>query len=310
MPDIVITEFMDEGPVERLKERHDVHWDPLLWDKPEEIKRLLPGVRALIVRNRTQVTDEILAAGPELEVVGRLGVGLDNIDLEACKARGLTVCPATGTNHVSVAEYAICASLMLLRGSFQAKERVLAGEWPREDLIGREARGKTLGLLGFGMIGQTAARMARCLEMTVIAHDPHVPADAPAWELAESVAFEELLARSDFLSVHTPLLPETRGIINAAAMERMKPGAFVINTARGGIVDEADLVAALKSGRIGGAALDVFVEEPLTAKEAAKFADAPNLILTPHISGVTEESSAAISEVTVDNVLRELEKAE
>ncbi|MDH3580681.1 MAG: hydroxyacid dehydrogenase [Hyphomicrobiales bacterium] len=306
MPDIVITEFMDESPVEELKANYTVHWDKTLCDKPDEIKALIGEAKALVVRNRTPVTDDILAAGPNLKVIGRLGVGLDNIDLAACEARGVKVCPATGSNNVSVAEYAICAMMMLLRGSFYAKDAVLAGKWPRNDNIGLEARGRTLGLLGFGMIGQSAARMARGLEMEVIAHDPHVPGDAAGWQLAQSVSVDDLLARSDILSVHTPLLPETRNLIDAAAMAKMKQGALLINTARGGIINEDDLIAALKSGRIGGAALDVFVDEPLSAETAAKFADVPNLILTPHISGVTEESSAAISTITVANVLREL----
>lgn len=309
MPDIVITEFMDEGPVEDLKARYSVHMDPDLCEKPDEIKQLIPEARALIVRNRTWVNDDILAAGPKLEVLGRLGVGLDKIDLEACKRRGVTVCPATGSNNASVAEYAICATMMLLRGSFYSKDEILNGEWPRTKYIGKEARGRTLGLLGFGMIGQTAARMAQGLEMKVIAHDPFVPADAPAWKLAESVSFDDLLARSDILSVHTPLMPETRNLIDAKAMARMKEGACLVNTARGGIINEDDLIAALKSGQIGGAALDVFVDEPLTKETAAKFADVPNLIMTPHISGITKESSAAISTITVENVLRELGKA-
>jgi len=308
MPDIVITEFLDDGPVEELKARFDVHWDVTLCDKPDEIKALLARARALIVRNRTRVNDDILSAGPKLEVLGRLGVGLDNIDLEACKAHGVKVCPATGSNNVSVAEYAICAGLMLLRGSFYAKDEILAGAWPRNKYVGREARGKTLGLLGFGMIGQAAARMARGFEMKTIAHDPYVPGDAQAWKLAENVSFGDLIARSDILSVHIPLLPETRGLIDAAVMDKMKPGALLVNTARGGIVNEDDLIAALQSGRIAGAALDVFAEEPLSGEAAARFAGVPNLIMTPHISGVTEESSLAISQITVENVLRVLDK--
>ncbi len=306
MPDIVITEFMDEAPVEELKALYDVHWDKTLCDKPDEIKQLIPEARALIVRNRTKVNDDILSAGPELKVIGRLGVGLDNIDLEACERRGVTVCPATGSNNVSVAEYAICTMMMLLRGSFYCKDEVLAGKWPRNDYVGKEARGRTLGLLGFGMIGRSVARMAQGLEMNVIAHDPFVPADAEGWKMAQSVSFDDLVARSDILSVHTPLLPETRDLIDAAAMARMNKGAFLISTARGGIINEDDLIAALKSGQVSGAALDVFVDEPLTAETAAKFVGVPNLIMTPHISGVTEESSMAISTITVANVLREL----
>jgi len=152
--------------------------------------------------------------------------------------------------------------------------------------------------------------MAAGLEMQVIAHDPFQPKDAPGWKYAESVSLDDLLARSDVLSVHTPLMPETRDLIDGAAMAKMKKGSFLINTARGGIINEDDLLAALKSGQIAGAALDVFVDEPLTKQTAAKFAGAPNLIMTPHISGVTHESSAAISIITVENVLRELGKNE
>ncbi len=306
MPDIVITEFMDEGPVDELKARYDVHWDKTLCDKPDEIKALLPGAVALVVRNRTRVNDDILSSGPNLKVIGRLGVGLDNIDLDACKAHGVKVCPATGSNNVSVAEYAITAAMMLLRGSFCAKDEILTGTWPRNKYVGLEARGRTLGLLGFGMIGRSAARMARGLEMKPIAYDPHLPADHEGWQLAENVSLDDLITRSDILSVHTPLLPETRNLIDAAAMAKMKKGALLVNTARGGIIDEDDLIAALKSGQIGGAALDVFVDEPLSLGEAAKFAGVPNLILTPHISGVTEESMAAISTITANNVLRVL----
>ncbi|MEM8744604.1 MAG: hydroxyacid dehydrogenase [Pseudomonadota bacterium] len=307
MPDIIITEFMDEEPVEDLKAAgHSVHWDKTLCEKPDELKALIPDAVALIVRNRTPVSEDLLSAGPNLKVLGRLGVGLDNIDVPACEKHGVTVCPATGSNNVSVAEYAICAAMMLLKRTFFSKDAVLAGKWPRNENVGLEARGKTLGLLGFGMIGQSAAKMAKGLEMDVVAHDPHVPAGAEGWQLAESVSLDDLFKRSDILSVHTPLLPETRNLINAEAMSKMKTGALLINTARGGIINEDDLITALKSGQIGGAALDVFVDEPLSQEDAAKFADAPNLIMTPHISGVTEESSAAISRITVDNVLRVL----
>ena len=150
--------------------------------------------------------------------------------------------------------------------------------------------------------------MAAGLEMNVIAHDPHVPSNAEGWKLAESVSFDELVSRSDILSVHTPLLPETRGIINTSAMNAMKKGAFLINTARGGIIDEEDLIGALKSGQNGGAAIDVFTDEPLSKEDADKFVGVPNLIMTPHISGVTEESMAAISSITANNVLRVLDQ--
>ena len=309
MANIVITEFLDPEAVEELKADFDVHWDQDLWQQPEELAKLVPPVSGLIVRNRTQVTAELLEAAPDLKVIGRLGVGLDNIDLGACAARNITVCPALGTNHVSVAEYVIATLLMALRGAYRANDRLLAGEWPRQALIGKEAAGRTVGLIGFGAIGQAVAERARSLGMDVLAHDPFLAAGDGAWQLATSFPLAELLAKSDIVSIHVPLTPETRGLIDEAVIATMKSDAIVINTARGGIVDETALAAALKAGRLGAAALDVYEDEPLSDAGAAKFQDVPNLILTPHIAGVTAESSRRISFATVENVRKALKAA-
>lgn len=308
MPDIVITEFMDEAAVAEGLKGHDVVYDPKLVDKPEELARLVADCRALIVRNRTQVRGALLDAARNLKVVGRLGVGLDNIDVEACKARGVQVFPATGANDLSVAEYVITAALALLRRAWFATDRVAAGAWPRNDLMGREMSGKTLGLVGFGAIARETARRARAMGMAVIAHDPFVKPDDPAWA-AEGVApaaLDALLARSDVVSLHVPLTDATRNLLGSAALAAMKRDAILINAARGGVVDEAALVAALKAGALGGAALDVFDAEPLKGAQAALFEGCPNLILTPHIAGVTEESNVRVSWVTVENVKRAL----
>lgn len=309
MPDIVITEFMDEAAVSEGLKGHDVVYDPKLVDKPEELARLAADCRALIVRNRTQVRGALLAAASNLKVVGRLGVGLDNIDVEACKARGIAVLPATGANNVAVAEYVITAALILLRRAWFASDRVAAGEWPRNDLIGREVRNKTLGLVGFGGIARDTAARARGLAASrVIAYDPFVQDDSPLWAQhgAEPVTLERLIAEADIVSLHVPLTEQTRNLIDAAALKSMKRDAILINAARGGVVDEAALVAALKAGDIAGAALDVFDREPLKGADAALFAGCPNLILTPHIAGVTEESNVDVSWVTVENVKRAL----
>lgn len=307
--EIVVSEFMDEAAVGRLSERHETHYDPALGERPEELARELGSARALIVRNRTEVGAALLAAAPRLSCVGRLGVGLENIDLEACRTHNVEVYPAAGANSLAVAEYVITAGLILLRRAWFATSAVAGGQWPRQALVGREASGKVLGLVGFGGIGRETARRAAALGMEVVAFDPFVAASDAAWRLARRVRLEELLSIADVVSLHVPLTQETRHMIDAAALARMKSGAILVNTARGGVIDEAALAAALAHGRLGGAALDVFETEPLTAPAGARFAGLANVILTPHVAGVTEESNARVSHMIADSVLRHLDDA-
>ena len=309
MAEIVITEFMDADVVAEVLAGRDVVYDPTLVDQPEALLAAVADARALIVRNRTQVRGALLDAAAKLEVVGRLGVGLDNIDLDACKARGIAVSPATGANDLSVAEYVVTAALVLLRGVYAATDQVAAGAWPRTQLMGREAAGKQMGLVGFGAIAREVATRARALGMSVAAFDPYVEASDPAWLDAEQREFGALLESSDVISLHVPLTQETRHLIDAGALAGMKPGAILINAARGGIVDEAELAAALKEDRLSGAALDVFEAEPVTAETGAKFRDVPNLILTPHIAGVTAESNLRVSRLTAETVVAHLDGA-
>ncbi len=310
MADIIISEFMDHAPVEKLRATHAVHWDEELWGKRAELETLIAGAEAIIIRNRTQLDADLIAKAQKLAVVGRLGVGLDNIDLETCKARGITVCPAIGANAEAVAEYVAAASLLLLRGAaFSGSARLMQGDWPRQEMgEGREGNGKTLGLIGFGSIGQVTARKMRALGFKTIGMDAFLPETDKAWADTERVDLPELLARADIVSLHCPLTPETRGLIGAAELAAMKQGAILINTARGGIVREAGLAAALHSGRLGGAAVDVFDTEPITAETAALFSGLPNVILTPHIAGITVESSRRISATTAENVLNVLKE--
>lgn len=304
MTEIVISEFMDEAAVDELRRDFSVTYDKALVDRPEDLKALAAGARALIVRNRTQVRGDLLAAGARLEAIGRLGVGLDNIDTEACKARGIAVLPATGANDIAVAEWAVTTIMVLLRGAYFASEAVAAGTWPRERLMGREVHGKVLGLVGFGAIARETAVRARALGMAIIAADPFVTPDDPAWSRidARSVSLDTLLAEADAVSLHIPLTAETRNLIDAGRLTAMKPDAVIVNAARGGVIDEAALAAALKAGTIAGAALDVFDVEPL--KAGSPLAGCPNLILTPHIAGVTVESNVRVSSVTAANVRR------
>lgn len=308
MATIVISEFMDEAAVDGLKADFAVLYDPALVDSEDALVDALGDCRALIVRNRTQVRGPLLRAAPELIAVGRLGVGLDNIDMEACEERGIAVFPATGANNLAVAEYVIAGLLMLLRGAYHASGQVIEGAWPRNALIGREVDGKRLGLVGFGAIARDVAARARALGMSVAAADPFVPANAPAWREhgVEPADIDEVLRTSDAVSLHVPLTDETRNLVDADAIARMRPDAVLINTARGGVVDERALVDALKEGRLGGAMLDVFENEPLA--DGGTFDGAPNLVLTPHIAGVTAESNVRVSAVTARNVRAALEQ--
>jgi len=304
---VVVTEFMDQAAVDVLSSHHATHYDAGLVDRHDELRARLADADALIVRNRTQVDAGLLAAAPRLCVVGRLGVGLDNIDVVACAQRGVTVIPATGANALAVAEYVIAAAMLLLRGAYGSTHDVAAGAWPRSALSGgREAGDKTLGIVGFGGIGRLTARLARALGMQVLAFDAQIPPGDPMWqdEDVRPQAFDALLARADVVTLHVPLLPSTRGLIDAARIATMKRGAILINTSRGGIVDEAALAEALRSGQLGGAALDVFETEPLPA--GSVLAGCPNLLLTPHVAGVTAESNQRVSAMIAERVVAAL----
>jgi (S)-sulfolactate dehydrogenase len=331
---ILITEFMDERAVQRLRAAHDVAYEPDLVDHPTRLHDAAAAADALVVRNRTQVRGELLAALVRCRVVGRLGVGLDNIDLHGCEGRGIRVIAATGANARSVAEYVVTAALVLLRGAWMATPSVAAGRWPRQALsAGSEVGGKTLGLVGFGSIGQFTAGLALGLGMRVIAFDAMMDADHPAFADGTVVCagLDEVIQTADVVSLHVPLvesaprpaasrqaprggqgnlgaarrfLVSTRGLFDAARIASMKPGAVLINTSRGGIVDEAALVAALQSGHLGGAALDVFGTEPLPA--SPPFGACPNLLLTPHIAGVSAQANERVSSMIADRLLEAL----
>lgn len=307
MADIVICEFMDEAVIGKAFAGRDFLYDPTLVDHPEALRSALPDARAVIVRNRTQVRAPLLEAAPQLKVVGRLGVGLDNIDLAACKARGVAVHPAKGANDLAVAEYVIACALSLLRRAYAASPRMIAGEWPRMALIGRELSDTCMALVGFGGIARAVAERAQALGMHVVAYDPYLPPDDAAWRSVQECTLPQALAQADVLSLHVPLTKETRHLIDAAALHSMRSRAVLINAARGGVLDEQALAAALRDGQLGGAAVDVFEHEPLDAASCAMFAGLDNLILTPHIAGVTEQSNVRVSEVTAQNVLKYLD---
>jgi (S)-sulfolactate dehydrogenase len=308
MTEIIISEFFDDATVENLSRDYEVLFDPTLADRQGDLPALLGDCKALLVRNRTQVTAALLNHGPNIKVIGRLGVGLDNIDLPACAARNVEVCPATGANSVSVAEYTVTAMLVLLkRGIFQVSRRVIDGEWPRTELMGLEAANRTFGLIGYGAISREVSVRVRALGMQVIGYDPFVPPGDPLWGDTKAVSLDEIFDNSDVISCHVPLNDDTRHIINSSAVDRMRKGAIIINASRGGVLDEAAIIAGLKSGKLGGAAIDVFEHEPLDKEGGAPFAGVPNLIVTPHVAWATEEADIKTGEVTVANVRRVLE---
>jgi (S)-sulfolactate dehydrogenase len=304
---LVIAEFMDERAVAQLAKMHQVLYDPVLVDDAARLHQAARTADALIVRNRTQVRGELLASLQRCRVIGRLGVGLDNIDVPACEARGMKVIPATGANAASVAEYVIGAAMLLLRGAYGSTAAVASGAWPRGALgNGRELGGRTLGLVGFGSIGQLTARKAAALGMQVVAFDALLPAGAALYAAhgVRAVALDELLVVSDVVSLHVPLVDSTRGLFDAQRIAAMRPGAVLVNTSRGGIVDERALADALRAGHLGGAAIDVFGTEPLPA--SPHFQDCPNLLLTPHVAGVTRESNERVSWLIAGEVERAL----
>jgi (S)-sulfolactate dehydrogenase len=307
---IVITEFMDERAVEQLAAKHDVLYEPTLQKDAAKLLVEAANCEAIIVRNLTQVRGDLLAAlasSGRCKVVGRLGVGLDNIDVPGCEAKGMQVIPATGANALSVAEYVICSAMVLLRGAFASTEHVAQGKWPRAALSnGRETAGKTLGIIGFGSIGQLTAKLAKGLGMAVVAYDAMLKPDAAVFAQT-GVAFmplDALISSSDVVTLHVPLVDGTRGLFNAERIASMKAGAVLINTSRGHIVDASAVAHALKHGSLGGAALDVFDVEPMAA--APEFEGCPNLILSPHVSGVSAESNTRVSSLIADKVLEAL----
>ena len=299
---ILITEFMDEDAVNLLKKKYDVYYDISLAEDSNSLVKLINKMKALIVRNKTLVTRELIENAPNLTCVGRLGVGLDNIDLNACEEQNITVYPALGANSHSVAEYVICASMMLLRKAYFKKNEMIAGNWPRQESSGSEVYGKTLGLIGFGDIAQKTRDLALGLGIKTVAYDPYLDKDSNVWKETKNLSLDNLLSISDIISLHIPLSKETKNLIDEKKLRLIKNSSVIINTSRGGIIDENSLAKLLKENKIGGAALDVFNEEPINKENAKKFEGLDNLILTPHIGGVTKESNERVSKMIAKKI--------
>ncbi len=304
---IVVTEMLaPPGPELLEASGRPVKIEPTLWSEPARLHALLGEAEALIVRNQTRVTAELLDAAPRLRVVGRLGVGLDNIDLAAARARSITVSSARNANAIAVAEYVLAAMLHIARNFAAADASVRAGQWDRAQFGGSELWGRTLGLVGVGEIGRRVAKRAQSFGMTVLGYDPLVgPYDfAPAEQEITLLPLDELLARADVVSLHVPLVPATRYLIDAGRLAKMRSHAVLINTSRGGIIDETALFDALANGRLYRAVLDVSEVEPLPAQSPLRTCEAA--ILTPHVAGLTTEAQERTSRLVISDVLRVL----
>lgn len=271
---------------------------------PADLLAVIGEYDALIVRGRTKVTSQVFETAPRLKVVGRAGVGIDNIDLEAARARAVTVVNAPLSTTLAVAELTFGLLLALCRDLPRADAAMKRGEWLKKDLEGVELYGKTLGIIGMGRIGSEVARRAIIFGMSVLGYDPLVPPEDIRQRGAEPVALQELYRRSDFISLHLPLTAETRSMVDAQAFERMKRGVRLVCAARGGIIDEAALLLALESGQVAGAALDVFAAEPPGASDLVRH---PRVIATPHIGAQTIEAQARAAQDIATEVLAALQ---
>ena len=299
---VLVAESVAQEGLELLAAAHEV--DERLGCTREELAALLPDYDALIVRSQVQVDAELIAAGSRLVVIGRAGVGVDNVDLEAATRAGITVVNAPTGNTIAAAEHTLALLYGVARRTAAADASVRRGEWKRSEFTGLELRGRTLGIVGLGKIGQAIADRARAMEMVVLGVDPYVNAEQAANHGVELVDFDTMLARADVVTVHVPLTRATKGLVGRAAIARLKPGAIVLNVARGGIVDEAALADALESGHLAGAGIDVFDTEPPTD---SPLLSAPNTLLTPHLGASTAEAQVLVAEEVAGQVLDVLE---
>ena len=303
MKKVLITEFMEQDSVDKMSENFDVTYDTNLHENQAKLSSLIANTDAVIVRNKTQLTEDLLSKAEQLTFVGRLGVGLDNIDTDYCSNNGIFVQPATGMNADSVAEYVITCSLSLLKNIPIAHHGTSSGQWPRTSIESRELGKKTLGLLGFGVIGKKVSRLAQVFGAKVVAYDPFVPESEASKYNVSLVKQEDLFALSDVISIHLPLTDQTRDLINARSFNLMKQNPIIINSSRGSIVNEKDLLQAYSEKIISGFALDVFSSEPVEEDFYKHISNSMNCILTPHNSGVTTESNVRVSQFIAEKTI-------
>ncbi|WP_114521880.1 phosphoglycerate dehydrogenase [Altererythrobacter sp. ZODW24] len=290
-PKVLISDKMDPNAA-RIFEERGCDVDVITGQTPEELLKIIGQYDGLAIRSSTTVTPEILDAATNLKVIGRAGIGVDNVDIPYASGKGVVVMNTPFGNSITTAEHAIAMIMALARQIPAADARTQAGEWPKSAFMGVEVTGKTLGLIGAGNIGSIVASRAQGLKMKVVAYDPFLTEDRAVELGIEKADLEDMLARADFVSLHTPLTDQTRNILNRERLAKAKPGIRIVNCARGGLIDEAALKEMLESGHVAGAALDVFAEEP--AKENPLFG-APNFICTPHLGASTGEAQVNVA---------------
>jgi D-3-phosphoglycerate dehydrogenase len=296
---VLISDKIEEVCPRRLREFSGIEVVETGGLKPGELLAQVKGCHGLIVRSASKVTREVIEAGSALKVIGRAGAGVDNIDVKAATAKGIVVMNTPGGNSNAVAELTIGLLLALAREIPRGDATMKAGKWEKKSFLGTELSGKTLGLVGIGFVGSKVAAKARGLDMKVMVHDPFVSQDECKRLGVEIVDLDDLLEASDFVSLHLPRTPETTGLIGAKAMARMKRGAYLVNCARGGIVAEADLLKALDSGQVAGAAVDVYESEPPADWALAKH---PKVVAMPHIGAATLEAQNIVAKMIAEQV--------
>src|SRR5512136_2688479 len=292
MKRVLVSDPLSKRGLEILERAKNLEYDLKTGLSPEELKKIIPEYDGIIVRSETKLKGDIIEAGKRLKVIGRAGIGLDNVDLPAATKKGIVVMNTPQENAIAAAEHTIAMILSISRKIPQATASMKAGKWEKKKFMGVELYNKTLGLIGIGVIGTIVVDRARALKMKVIGYDPFLSKEVAEKKGFELVSLDELLARSDFITVHTPLTDETRSLIAKEAMTKMKKGVILVNCARGGIINEKDLYDAIQAGKVAGAALDVFEKEPAIGNPLLEL---ESVISTPHLGAATEEAQENVS---------------
>ncbi len=300
MTRVLVSDSLAPQGVEVLKQADGLEVIERPGASPDELLELIPDVEGLVIRSGTKVTADVIARAEKLKVIGRAGIGVDNVDVPAATTRGIVVVNTPEGNNITTAEHAIALMVSLARHIPQATASMKAGKWEKKKFQGMELFNRTLGVIGAGNIGRIAVSRAKGLGMRVVVADPFLTAEAAARLEVEQVDFDELLSRADVITVHVPKSKDTIGLLNAAAFAKCKPGVLILNAARGGIVDEEALLGALESGQVAGAALDVFVEEPPPADHP--LVAHPRVICTPHLGASTEQAQVNVSVAVAEQV--------
>ena len=299
---ILITEFINQNSINNLKKKFEIKYDEKIYENKLKLENIIHNYEGLIVRNKTQVDSNFLKKAKKLKFIGRLGVGLDNIDTEFCKNKNIHVQPATGMNADSVAEYVVSSSMSLIKKIPMFHNGTIKGEWPRTTIRSAEINQKFLGIIGFGTIGKKVAKFCSKNGLKILAYDPYINEINDKEIDAKLSNLNEIYEKSDIISIHLPLTDETKNMINKSSFSKMKNNPIIINTSRGSIINENDLIDAYHEKIISGFALDVFENEPIESKFYNKIVPGMNCILTPHISGVTTESNIRVSDFIVKKI--------